>query len=793
MRPSLLNFSFAFASALTSTAAATQKITYEDRLLPILRNECASCHNPDKKKAGLDVSSYQALMSGSDSGKVVSAGDADDSLLYKVVAHLSDPNMPKGKAKLADKDIEVFKAWIEGGAIENATGKAVIAKGKPKLNLSVAADVGRPRGPVVMPKDLPIEPVVHTDRPGVVMCLAASPWAPLAAIGGQHQVLLYNTQSLELLGVLPFLDGDPYVAAFSHNGSMLLVGGGVAAKSGLVVLFDVASGRRVAQIGDEFDAVIAGDISPDQSTIALGGPGKTLKVYSTADGQLLHAMKKHTDWVTAVGYSPDGVLLASGDRQGGLWVWEARSGNEFYGLSGHKAAITGLCFRGDSNILASSSEDGTVKLWDMQAGRMVKSWSAHGSGVLSVSFTHDGRIVTCGRDRLVRTWKADGGGLLKTEPFNDIALHAVFDGDGNRVVAGDWTGTIRVFDAKTGKPVGELTADPPTISQRLQAAQDSLSAAQAANDKSARELAVARETSDKAALDLQAAKVAMIEAAGDSQKESAARKQVEAQTKLASTEAERLAKIEPIARRTAIQLAEASSQVAKLHAAQCNVTLWKARDDLASSQIQMQKLADAATDAADAAAKINAELAASRKLLAEAPQRIATKRQAIEQAKAAASDAIAAEASARTSLKKCQAMARQSGTLAQSLSDTARQSREPALLDAATKAKASFDALNAAVEHADRTVLARSQAVNEAHTAVETAEAALSADQAATESAPKTIAALEIDAKAAADGIKTGKAAADQFTAKVAAAKARCDVLAAEYKRLTTFATATIR
>src|SRR5579871_5189251 len=52
---------------LALTAASTRaadKVTYEDHLLPILRNECTSCHNPDKKKAGLDLSTYQQALAG---------------------------------------------------------------------------------------------------------------------------------------------------------------------------------------------------------------------------------------------------------------------------------------------------------------------------------------------------------------------------------------------------------------------------------------------------------------------------------------------------------------------------------------------------------------------------------------------------------------------------------------------------------------------------------------------------------------------------------------------------------
>ena len=62
--------------------------------------------------------------------------------------------------------------------------------------------------------------------------MAASPWAPLVAIAGHHQILLYHTETAQLLGVLPTPDEIAHVLRFSRNGELLLAGGGHAAKSG---------------------------------------------------------------------------------------------------------------------------------------------------------------------------------------------------------------------------------------------------------------------------------------------------------------------------------------------------------------------------------------------------------------------------------------------------------------------------------------------------------------------------------------------------------------------------------
>ena len=327
MNPSRLIISAAATAALwVSPLLAADNVNYQDHILPIFRNSCLNCHNPDKKKAGLDLSTYSTALAGSNNGSVINSGDPDGSLLYKVVTHAEDPTMPPKKDKLPDKELNTIKAWIAAGALETATGKPAVSS-KPKIDLTVASSgLRKPDGPPPMPRDLLPEPVVRADRPWAVGCMASSPWAPVVAIGGQHQVLLYNTDTLELLGIVPFTEGEPQVVQFSRNGQILLVGGGIAGKSGKVTLWNVTTGQKLTEVGEEFDSVLAADISPDQGFVALGGPTKVFKVYSTRDGSLVHTTKKHTDWVTACGYSPDGVLLASGDRAGGLWVWESKNG-----------------------------------------------------------------------------------------------------------------------------------------------------------------------------------------------------------------------------------------------------------------------------------------------------------------------------------------------------------------------------------------------------------------------------------------------------------------------------------
>src|SRR4029079_3364520 len=90
----------------------------------------------------------------------------------------------------------------------------------------------KPSGPPPMPPaNLRLEPVVKAQRDTAVTAVARSAGPPLFAVSGQKQVLLYHSDTLDLLGVLPFPEGTVNVLKFSRNGSLLMTRGGRAGTS----------------------------------------------------------------------------------------------------------------------------------------------------------------------------------------------------------------------------------------------------------------------------------------------------------------------------------------------------------------------------------------------------------------------------------------------------------------------------------------------------------------------------------------------------------------------------------
>jgi hypothetical protein len=457
------------ASVATSVLAADDKVTFDDNVLAVLRQRCGGCHNPDKKSGDLDVTSYTGLMQGGGSGGAIEPGDASASYLYKLITHQDEPKMPPDSPPIPEEERALIKKWIEGGVLENKGSKAAA----PKKTVAMAMDAAPTERPAVtpLPARIPLEPVIRTRGADACASIATSPWAPLAAVCGQKQVLLYRTDTRQLAGVLPFPEGRPQVLQFSRNGSLLVGGGGRGGASGRVVVWNVATGRRVTELGEELDTVLAADISADQRLVALGGPQRVVRIYSTEAGERLHELRKHTDWIMAASFSPDGVLLATCDRSGGVVVWEAATGRDFLTLTGHTASVTSVSWRSDSNLLATGSEDGTIRLWEMENGSEVKSWPAHAGGVAALEFTRDGRIVSVGRDKIPKVWGQDGSQQKAFESCADLGLAISYCDETDAVIVGDWTGEIRIWKGADAVRVGGLSSNPESLAERTAAAE----------------------------------------------------------------------------------------------------------------------------------------------------------------------------------------------------------------------------------------------------------------------------------------------------------------------------------
>ena len=97
---------------------ASDAVEYDPAIRALLQARCVRCHGPNKPKAGLNLSSPEAITRGGEHGAVVVAGKLDQSLLWERV---SAGEMPPDKP-LSAVEKETLRKWIAAGAAGLSSG-----------------------------------------------------------------------------------------------------------------------------------------------------------------------------------------------------------------------------------------------------------------------------------------------------------------------------------------------------------------------------------------------------------------------------------------------------------------------------------------------------------------------------------------------------------------------------------------------------------------------------------------------------------------------------------------------
>jgi cytochrome c553 len=114
---SLLSWLVAASRVEAAAPTPAQLEFFEQRIRPMLANECYECHGAQKQKGKLRVDSRDGLLKGGSSGSAIIPGDAKKSLLIQSIRH-DDPDsaMPKDRPKLSYAVIADFVKWVNDGA-----------------------------------------------------------------------------------------------------------------------------------------------------------------------------------------------------------------------------------------------------------------------------------------------------------------------------------------------------------------------------------------------------------------------------------------------------------------------------------------------------------------------------------------------------------------------------------------------------------------------------------------------------------------------------------------------------
>jgi WD40 repeat protein len=201
--------------------------------------------------------------------------------------------------------------------------------------------------------------------------------------------------------------------------------------------------------------------------------------------------------ITAVALSPDGGRVVTATEDNAAQLWNVSTGALMARPMRHGGAIYSVAFSPAGTRVLTASYDMTARLWDAENGKPIGHPMLHTTRVASAIFSPDGkRILTVAdgsfarsvsEDFAARLWDADSTSLLLTLHHQRAVASAAFSADGGRVVTGslnnsplinlimrgtdkrltaekwphvaelmgDSTAEARVWDARTGQPIGE--------------------------------------------------------------------------------------------------------------------------------------------------------------------------------------------------------------------------------------------------------------------------------------------------------------------------------------------------
>ena len=93
------------------SSTSAENVDYSTQIQPIFNSRCTSCHGG---AGGLNLSSYDNVMNGGNSGDAVIPYDHSNSLLWQYV---NSGFMPLGNSDLTNTQVNLIAQWIDEGAL----------------------------------------------------------------------------------------------------------------------------------------------------------------------------------------------------------------------------------------------------------------------------------------------------------------------------------------------------------------------------------------------------------------------------------------------------------------------------------------------------------------------------------------------------------------------------------------------------------------------------------------------------------------------------------------------------
>lgn len=112
---------------------ADSLMVYEDLIHPVLEEKCMACHNQNQAYGGLNMTAFESMIKGGNSGAGIQKGNPYKSLIYKRVSFPQDhlKFMPPAGVPLSYDQVATLEWWIDNGAKKQMP--VTLARKDPKI------------------------------------------------------------------------------------------------------------------------------------------------------------------------------------------------------------------------------------------------------------------------------------------------------------------------------------------------------------------------------------------------------------------------------------------------------------------------------------------------------------------------------------------------------------------------------------------------------------------------------------------------------------------------------------
>ncbi len=434
---------------------ADAPVSYWREVRPIFIHSCVACHEPQKLKGKLNLTTYQGLRSGGKHGEGLVPGDPGKSLLITQVSG-ENPEMPEKGDPLRADEVAVLVRWVKEGAADDTPANAL------------ATTAPAP----------PSERPVYQLAPAIG-ALACSPDGEMLAVAGYHEILLHHADGSGLIARLSSASPRITSLVFSKDGATLMCAGGAPGMFGEIELWNVAERRRVKDFTISRDTLFGASFSPEGDRIGVGCADKTVHVIDVASGKEVLRGDLHSDWVLATCFTLDGSRLISGSRDKNLKLIPIASTQPAVDVNDAQEPITSLARHPSQDVVVVGGAQGgvrTYKVSDLQKrteqkpdANKVRDMERQQGPVNAIVFSADGASIAMASTGEVRVYGFKDGNKLAGMGGHTGGVYGVaFSPDGKRVYTAGYDGNVRIFEVagqklvKTFMPVPLATTQPRT-------------------------------------------------------------------------------------------------------------------------------------------------------------------------------------------------------------------------------------------------------------------------------------------------------------------------------------------